>query len=100
MNFLFPQAMTFDDRSSVADTLEACSRYGIKPPSLNADRLEELLKKTDMNEDLQASLVRGWREGFNLGSKLPDQSHFARGSKTDEIKEKVLRAGLSAEVKL
>ena len=62
MNVLFPQALNFDDRSSVLDTQEACSRYGIKPPSLNADRLEELLKKTDMNEDLQASLVRGWRE--------------------------------------
>ena len=60
MNVLFPQALIFDDRSSVLDTLEACSRYGIKPPSLNADRLEELLKRTEMNEDLQASLVRGW----------------------------------------
>ena len=34
MNFLFPQALTFDDRSTVADTLEACSRYGIKSPHL------------------------------------------------------------------
>ena len=100
MNFLFPQAMTFDDRSSVADTLEACSRYGIKPPSLNADRFEELLRKTGIDEDLQASLVRGWREGFSLGSKLQDKSHYSRGPRTDEIKEGVLRAGLSAEVNL
>ena len=74
MNVLFPQALNFDDRSSVLDTLEAFSRYGIKPPSLNADRLEELLKKTEMNEDLQASVVRGWREGFNLGRMLPDKA--------------------------
>ena len=100
MNLLFPQALTFDDRSTVADTLEACSRYGIKPPSLDADRLEELLKKTEIDDDLQASLVRGWREGFNLGSMLPDKSHFSRGQKTDEIKKEVLRAGLSAEVDL
>ena len=79
MNFLFPQALTFDDRSTVADTLEACSRYGIKSPSLNADRFEELLKRSEIDEDLQVSLVRGWREGFNLGSMLPDRSHFSRG---------------------
>ena len=33
MNVLFPQALNFDDRSSVLDTQEACSRYGTKPPS-------------------------------------------------------------------
>ena len=62
MSLLFPQALTFDDRSTIADNLQECSRYGIKPPSLNADRLEELLKKTEKDEDLQDSLVRGWRE--------------------------------------
>ena len=81
MNLLFPQALTFDDRSTVADTLEACSRYGIKPPSLNADRFEDLLKKTEIDEDLQASLVRGWREGFNLGSKSFQARAISQGDR-------------------
>ena len=88
MNLLFPQALNLDDRSTVADTLEACSKYGIKPPSLNADRFEELLRKTDIDEDLQASLVRGWREGFNLGSKLIIENHFAKGQNAEEKKRR------------
>ena len=41
------------------DTLEACKKYNVKPPSLNADLLETLLKGTTIGYDLQASIVRG-----------------------------------------
>ena len=100
MNILYPDALQFDDRSSVEDTIAACEEYDIKPPSLNADRLEALLQKTEINKELQASIVRGWREGFDIGSKLDDINHFAAAPRVDEIQEEVLRTGLEAETKL
>ena len=100
MNVLFPEPLKFDERFSVADTLAACEKFDIKPPSLNANRLEPLLLKTEINDELQASIVRGWREGFDLGSKLPDEDHFSAAPRIDETREEVLRAGLEAETKL
>ena len=75
--YSFRQALTFDDRASVADTLEACSPF-------------DILKVTEINEDVRAFLLP--REGFNLGSRLPTKSHFAMGPKTDEIKDEVIKA--------
>ena len=49
---------------------------------------------------LQASIVKGWREGFDLGSKLPNEDHFSAAPRIDETQEDVLRAGLEAETKL
>ena len=100
MSILFPQPLKFDERSSVEDTLAAYEKYDIEPPSLNANRLEALLRKTEINEKVQASVVRGWREGFDLGSKLPDEDHFSAAPRIDETREEVLRAGLEAETKL
>ena len=59
MNVLCPDLPKFPDNSSVEDIYEACQLYSVKPPSLNADLFETLLKKTDLAADLQASLVRG-----------------------------------------
>ena len=56
MNLLFPEPLKFDERSSVADTIGACEKFDIKPPSLNANRLEALLHKTNINEEVQASI--------------------------------------------
>ena len=81
MNELHPVPLTFPPASSQADTLEACKKYKVKPPSLNADFLEETLKKTTIDPDVQASIVRGWREGFDLGSHLPAENHFAKDAK-------------------
>ena len=79
INALHPKPLTFPANSSVEDTAEACARYGVKPPFLNADLYEALLEKTSINKELQSSLVRGWREGFDLGSELPPTNHFVSG---------------------
>ena len=80
MNELHPVPLTFPPESSQADTLEACKKYKVNP-SLNADFLEETLKKTTIDPDVQASIIRGWREGFDLGSHLPAENHFAKDAK-------------------
>ena len=59
MNERHPVPLSFPEPSSVKDTLEACKKYKVKPPSLNADLLETLLKGTTIGYDLQASIVRG-----------------------------------------
>ena len=59
MNKLHPAPIPINLDSSQADTAEACARYNIKPPHLNADLFEKLLQKTDINENLQESLVKG-----------------------------------------
>ena len=79
--------------------MEACRIYKVKPPALNADLFSELLSETDINKPLQNSLVRGWREGFDLGSELPQENHLAKPPILDETKKKVLREGLMAKVR-
>ena len=64
MNILHPKPLSFPEQSSEQDTQEACQTYNVKPPSLNADLFEELLRKTSVPAVLTASLVRAWREGF------------------------------------
>ena len=75
---LYPTPLHFPENSSEEDTLEACQRFKVKPTDLNANLFERLLRKTDINTDLQESLVRGWREGFSLGSELPKMDHFSK----------------------
>ena len=84
----------------MADTHAACKKYDIKPPSLNANRLEALLSETEINDKLQASILRGWREGLYLGSKLQNENHFLVAPRIDETQEEVLRVGLEAETKM
>ena len=98
MNGKHPEPLTFPAASSRKDTQEACRRYKVKPPTLNADFLETLLKKTQIEPDLQASIIRGWREGFDLGSHLPQQNHFAADSKfRSEEQNSYLKKGLEKE---
>ena len=100
INAAFPEAIPLDARSSKSDTLEACRRYKVKPPSLNADLCRSLLAKTDISEPLQNSVVQGWEAGFDLGSELEDTNHFAPSWTFAQEQVEVLRAGLLAEVKL
>ena len=48
---------------------------------------------------MQMSLIRGWREGFNLGSELPNEDHLANPPILDETQREVLRKGLEPEVR-
>ena len=100
INSAFPEPIPLDPRSSKENTLEACRRYNVKPPSLNADLCRSLLAKTDISIPLQDSLVRGWEAGFDLGSKLDDIDHYAPSSVLAQNQENALRSGLLAEVEL
>ena len=101
MNNLDPTPLSFPKDSSVENTLEACKIYKIKPPTLNARLFGDLLKQTDMNPKLQASLVRGWKEGFALGSHLPPINHFVPDRENRPLEEKtVLQEGLQKEKSL
>ena len=97
MNIQHPMPLTFDDRSSPKDTIEACMRYNVKQPSLNADLLELLLKKSEINVKLQASLVRGWREGLDLGSNLPEMDHLVDCPKMTKEQLEVLTEQIKKE---
>ena len=59
INAVFPKAKLLNDRSSKEDTLEACKKFKVKPPSLNAVLFRNLLTKTEIDATLQESLVRG-----------------------------------------
>ena len=97
MNHLYPEPLLFHPNSSPEDTKEACREYGIRMPSLNADLLEELLSKTTINKKLQQSLVRGWREGLDLGAELPLKDHLVDEPKLTGDQLKVLKEGLRKE---
>ena len=99
MNIIHPEPLSFDSRSSVKDTRAACKTYGVKPPELNCNLFEELLEKTSIPTEMQMSLIRGWREGFNLGSELPNEDHLANPPILDETQREVLRKGLESEVR-
>ena len=81
-------------------TGEASRHYKVKPPSLNADLFEQLLGKTNLSIALQASLVRGWREGFMLSSSLPNKNHFVRTYVRNPDQEQTLRSAMMEEKKL
>ena len=100
INAAFPEPIPLDPRSSRGNTLEACKRYKVKPPSLNADLCRSLLAKSDIAQPLQDSLVLGWEAGFDLGSELDDTDHFTSPSAFAQDQEEALKAGLLAEVKL
>ena len=97
---LYPTPLSFPQNSSNEDTQEACQRFKVKPPDLNANRFEKLLRKTCINTDLQASLVRGWREGFRLGSKLPRVNHFSKSSTKLPEQRTALKEAMEKEKKL
>ena len=101
MNILDPTPLSFPETSSVEDTQNGCRRYKVRPPSLNASLFRDLLKGTALNPDLQASLVRGWKEGFMLGSHLPPSNHFVPEALNRPLEQtEVLRKGLEKEKKL
>ena len=98
MNKLHPTPLSFHDSSSVEDTNEACRVYGVKPPSLNANLLETLLKDTEMTVELQQSLVRGWREGLDLGAELPNEDQIVEEIALTSTQRLTLKKSLQAEV--
>ena len=59
INTVFPEAILLSDRSSKEDTLEACKKYKVKAPSLNATLFRTLLAGTEISPTLQKSLVAG-----------------------------------------
>ena len=99
MNVVHPEPLSFDSRSTVVDTRAACQTYGVKLPELNSTLFEELLERTTITAEMQKSLVRGWREGFDLGSDLPNEDHLAKPPILDETQQAVLREGLESEVR-
>ena len=99
-NIVHPIPLVYDSRSSEEDTLEAGKKYNVKPPSLNAELFDSLLKKTYIDENTRDRLVRGWREGFDLGSNLPVENNMVKSPKLDETQKTVLRDGLETEVRL
>ena len=98
MNKIHPVPLSFHNNSSVEDTKEACRVYGIKPPSLNADLFKTLLKTTDINEELQQSLVRGWREGLDLGADLPNKDQIVEEIALASSQRITLNNSLQSEV--
>ena len=100
MNILHPEALQFHPDSSPSDTLNACTKYNIKPPHLNADLFATWLKKTNMNVQLQKDLVRGWREGFILGSNILNENHIVGCPPMDEHQETVLENSIKKESEL
>ena len=97
MNKLYPDPLKFHQCSSQEDTEEACRKYKVKPPSLNAALFERLLRETEINAQLQETLVRGWREGLDLGSKLPREDHFVGSPIMNEEKTAILETSLLRE---
>ena len=99
MNKTHPAPLSFHNNASEEDTREACRLYGIKPPSLNADLFEELLRTTDINEELQQSLVRDRREGLDLGADLPNEDQIVEEIELTNAQQRTLSDSLQAEVK-
>ena len=97
MNRLYLEPLRFHPDSSVEDTNEACRIYEVKEPSLNAVLFEELLQETDIEAKLQASLVRGWKEGLDLGSDLPEEDHLVGSPTLNLEKLTILEASLEKE---
>ena len=97
MNKLHDRPIRFHEHSSPDDTREACEKYDVKLPVLNADLLGALLGKTDMSVPLRDSLVRGWREGLDLGSDLPEVDHLVDSPHMTEVQLEVLRSALKLE---
>ena len=100
INKIHPSPIPINHLSSEAETLEACKIYSVKPPPLNADLFEKLLRQTDINEELQVSLVRGWREGFDLGSELPEEDPIVDSRIAENEHSEVLRANIDRELEL
>ena len=98
MNHLYPEPLEFHPCSSPEDTREACREYGINLPLLNADLFEMLLTKKTINAKLQCSLVRGWREGLDLGADLPPEDHLVKEPNLNADQLKVLKDSLNKEV--
>ena len=59
---------------------------------------ETLLRKTTINKKLQGSLVRGWREGLDLGAELPPGDHLVKEPNLNADQLKVLKDSLKKEV--
>ena len=97
MNYLHPEPLLFHPKSSPDDTREACEKYGVRQPSLNAKLFQELLRKTNIPVALQDSLVRGWKEGLDLGAELPHKDHFVEEPSLTEDQLKVLQVSLNKE---
>ena len=97
MNKLHPTPLRFHEKSSPEDTLKACKQYGVKPPPLNWQIFKALLEVTDMPSALQASLVRGWQEGLDLGSEIPKIDHLVDSPAMEERQLEVLRSNLKKE---
>ena len=100
MNLLHPTPLQFPENSSEEDTKEACQRFKVRPSELNADLFEHLLGATDISANLQASLVRGWREGFILGSELPKLDHFSKSFTKLPEQKTALREAMLREKRL
>ena len=98
MNTLHPDPITFHEDSSEKGTLEACAKYNVQPPPLNADLFELLLHKTSINQALQKSLIRGWREGLELGSNIPQIDHLVESQNMEGEQLEVLRKTLKKEI--
>ena len=97
MNKLHPTPLRFHEKSSPEDTLKACKQYGVKPPPLNWRIFKALLEVTEMSSALQSSLVRGWREGLDLGSEIPRIDHLVDSPAMEEQQLEVLRSSLKKE---
>ena len=89
--------LRFPESASIADTVEACQRYNVKLPSLNASAFEKLLSKTMIDKELQASLVKGWKVGFDLGSAIPAENHFVKETIIGDDQSKALTQALIKE---
>ena len=100
LNKIHEKPIRFHESSSPEDTLEACRKYDVKLPTLNAELLGTLLQKTTMLPALRRSLVRGWREGLDLGSDLPEDDHWVDSPNMNEEQLEVLRTSLKHETDL
>lgn len=100
LNKLHEKPIQFHKLSSPEDTREACEKYNVKLPALNAELLGALLEKTEMLPALQESLVRGWREGLDLGSDLPEDDHWVNSPNMNEEQLEVLSTSLKLETNL
>ena len=97
MNKLHDRPIRFHELLSPDDTREACEKYNVKLPALNADLFAALLQKTTCRLPCETSLVRGWREGLDLDSDLPEVDDLVDCPNMVEVQLEVLRSTLKLE---
>ena len=99
MNRLYPEQLSLYPDSSQEYTNEVCILYYVKELLLNAAIFEKLLQETTVEIQLQASLVRGWNEGLDLESDLPNGNEFVVSPLLNQEKMTIFNESVVNDIK-